>query len=321
MRIIKIIIVLFLFISCKDQVINKNIDVYRFDEYLRSLDSDLIKDEVFNKKTSTGDFYLFYFKNMVGLDMFDMHDNDLDSFFSYSFFLDLNMEINNLFNDFSSFDEDLDDAFGRFLYYFPDKKTPKLFITVNGMNSYSMITYGDTMICGLDMYLGKESKIYDYHHEYLRSRFQQRFLVIDALENWCNFQFNQYNNSQNFLDQLIFKGKITYVLTKLFPYRSLEDILRFDDDQMSWCETYEKNIWEETLKLDYLYSINQADYRDFFFDAPFVRGMPKESTGRLGYWIGYRIISSYIEESNSNLIDLIKNQDSQIILLQSKYKP
>ena len=47
----------------------------------------------------------------------------------------------------------------------------------------------------------------------------------------------------------------------------------------------------------------------------------KESTGRLGYWIGYRIISSYIEESNSNLIDLIKNQDSQIILLQSKYKP
>ena len=49
--------------------------------------------------------------------------------------------------------------------------------------------------------------------------------------------------------------------------------------------------------------------------------MPKESPGRLGYWVGYQIVNQYMKNEGVSLLDLMKNTNSQEILLKSKYKP
>ena len=49
--------------------------------------------------------------------------------------------------------------------------------------------------------------------------------------------------------------------------------------------------------------------------------MSKESPGRLGYWVGFQIVNQYMNNKSVSLQELMKNTNSQEILLKSKYNP
>ena len=98
-------------------------------------------------------------------------------------------------------------------------------------------------------------------------------------------------------------------------------IFRFSENELQWCESHEQNIWNEILKMDVMYKSDESNYMSFFHDSPFTKGMPKESPGRLGYWVGYQIVNQYMSNEGVSLLDLMKNTNSQKILLKSKYNP
>ena len=57
-------------------------------------------------------------------------------------------------------------------------------------------------------------------------------------------------------------------------------------------------------------------------DGPTTYGMPKESPGRVGAWLGWQIIQAYMRENpNTTLQQLIDLKDGQKLLTASKYKP
>jgi uncharacterized protein YjaZ len=57
-------------------------------------------------------------------------------------------------------------------------------------------------------------------------------------------------------------------------------------------------------------------------DGPFTSEISQESPGRLGIWIGWRIIDSYMRNNKQvSLTALMANGDAQKILEQSQYKP
>jgi len=56
--------------------------------------------------------------------------------------------------------------------------------------------------------------------------------------------------------------------------------------------------------------------------SPFAKGMPKESPGRIAYYIGGNIIDNYMSQNkNISFEDLMKQTDYRLILKESKYKP
>ena len=56
--------------------------------------------------------------------------------------------------------------------------------------------------------------------------------------------------------------------------------------------------------------------------APTSPGMPPESPGNTGSWVGWQIIKAYMENnSNITLEQLLQEQDTQKILTKSRYKP
>ena len=70
-----------------------------------------------------------------------------------------------------------------------------------------------------------------------------------------------------------------------------------------------------------MYNKEYNSYATFFSDSPYTKGMPKESPGRIGYWVGYKIIDSYMKNNNVSVQQLMNNANSQDILLKSKYRP
>ena len=53
----------------------------------------------------------------------------------------------------------------------------------------------------------------------------------------------------------------------------------------------------------------ERDYRSFFYYSPFVKGMPKEAPARLGYFIGYKIIDSYMKNNRVSINELMLEND------------
>ena len=74
-----------------------------------------------------------------------------------------------------------------------------------------------------------------------------------------------------------------------------------------------------------MFSSNQQNKIRFIEDAPFSKfytSFDRESPGRVGQWIGMKIVQAYMNyQPDVSLIDLIQETDAQKILRESRYKP
>ena len=68
-------------------------------------------------------------------------------------------------------------------------------------------------------------------------------------------------------------------------------------------------------------SKDEHQFRTLINYAPFAKGMPPESPGRVAYYIGYKMVSEYMDNNEIDMEDLMYLSDSRQFLKQSKYKP
>lgn len=323
MKFIKILLIFFVLNSCgQDDVKDIEIEVFRFDQEFALLDSNNLESKLVDWDQKLDNFHMFYFDKYLTINIKNnpQYKNEILLFIMNPDVISLNSEISNRFRNFDkSILARLEILFGRMNYYLPSIGIPKSVITVNSFQSYGMATYGDILIIGLDMYLGKENKYYA-SSDYMNFMKQEKFLIVDALENWLNYTYHDSHNHHTFLDELIFKGKMVYLLHKFIPDYKLNDVLKYNAEEMNGCEISESIIWKEIIKQDYLYSPDFQKFHSYFNYSPVTVGFDK-SPGRLGYFVGYKIIDSYMQENDLSLQELMKNTNSQEILLKSKYNP
>lgn len=227
-----------------------------------------------------------------------------------------------LFADFSEIEEELEFAFGKFSVDFPSYPIPEITTFFGGFN-YGVVTYDNNIAIGLENFLGKNSKYYSLlgDPEYLRFQKQRKFIVSNVVEVWINEHFQKYIGGRDLLSQLIYKGKVMYCIDKMLSESTMEDKFRFSKAQMDWVEENEASIWQYIVHEDLLFSKEEQQFRTFINYAPFAKGMPPEAPGRVGYYIGYRMVSEYMDNNEIDTEDLMYLTDSREFLKQSKYKP
>ena len=76
------------------------------------------------------------------------------------------------------------------------------------------------------------------------------------------------------------------------------------------------------LDKELIYSTDPSETIKYFGEAPFTTGFSKESPGRTGWWIGWQIIRSYMNNyPETTILELISLDNNQEILTKTKYKP
>ena len=228
-----------------------------------------------------------------------------------------------LFSDFSDIKRVLESAFSQFATVFPSYPIPEITTFFGGFN-YAVVTYDNNIGIGLENFLGQSSKYYQYlgDPKYLRFQKQKRFIASNVMEVWFNEFFQKYLVGTDLLSQVIYKGKMMYFLDKMLPGISMEDKFRFTSQEMAWVEENESSIWEYFIYEDLLFSKKESEFRSFVNYAPFAKGMPKEAPARVGYFIGYKMVSDYMNNNNKvDIEELMHLTDSRKFLRQSKYKP
>ena len=112
-----------------------------------------------------------------------------------------------------------------------------------------------------------------------------------------------------------------YCIDKMFSESTMEEKFRFTKAQMDWVKENEANIWQYIVHEDLLFSKQEQQFRTFINYAPFAKGMPPEAPARVAYYIGYRMVSKYMNNNEIDIQDLMYLSDSREFLKHSKYKP
>ena len=134
-----------------------------------------------------------------------------------------------------------------------------------------------------------------------------------------------FSNENSLLASMLYYGKIHYLKSLILPNYAPHIIMRYSEQKMEWCSNNEANIWAYFIDNKLLFSTHHQNKARFIENAAFSKfytSFDSDSPGRIGQWIGWRIISSYMKSHHDiSLIDLINEQDAQKILRESRYKP
>lgn len=235
---------------------------------------------------------------------------------------ELYAEVQKKYSNFETVQNELEMLFKHIKYYFPETNTPKIITVISEMDYNNKVIYADSLvIISLELYLGKEHKFYQFP-KYLKQNFEQRQILPDVVS---SFSANKIAPiiDKNLLSQMIYLGKQLYLKDLLLPNYTDADKMGYTPEQIKWCEENESYMWRYFIENEMLYSDDQKLNNRFINPAPFSKfylEIDNESPGRVGAWIGWQIVRSYMKNSEVAVAQLLKTNAKEIFE-KSKYKP
>ena len=227
------------------------------------------------------------------------------------------------FANVDSLQEALNMGFSRLHYLFPDWEIPMtVYLFVSGFNS-SVVYNENLMGVGVDMYLGSDYPYYNQLvYNYQKHTMRKECVVGDLLNMYIAYNVPFTSKQNRLLEQMIFRGKQMFLLSELLPDEPEWEVIGYTKEQWQWCERYERAIWNRIMSKKDLFKTESMLLNSYMNDGPFTSEISQESPGRLGLWVGWRIVESYMRNNESVTIQqLISEGDAQKILEQSFYKP
>lgn len=237
---------------------------------------------------------------------------------------ELYTEVQKTFGDFGSEKTAIEDVFRHAKYYFPDTPTPEVITVIGEMDYNNKVIYtGDLLLISLELYLGKDHRYYESEFpSYLRQNFEKHQLMPDIVTAFTAGKIAEPGN-KNLLSQMIYAGKELYIKDLLLPETSDADKIGYTPEQIMWCEENEEYMWRYFVEGNLLYDSDSKLGNRFINKAPFSKfylEIDNESPGRIGTWVGWQIVRSFIK-NNDLSVEQFLQMDAVEIFNKSKYKP
>ncbi len=92
-------------------------------------------------------------------------------------------------------------------------------------------------------------------------------------------------------------------------------LIGYTSEQMRWCKLSEYAMWQYLNEKDLIFSQSFMEHKRYLTDGPTTSGMPAESPGNLGSWIGWQM------DGKVTLKDLLTKYDNKTIAAKANYRP
>ncbi len=329
-----LIIILLITYSCKNE--NRfefdyekelvDVEIHRLDLAMIDLDTVNLINSI---KTIYQDYpncFKLYIENFETVDFQDTLSisNSINHFINHPIVKDINEAVLHTFSEIGSIEEEISIAYTYLKHYFPGLQLPEIFFYTSGIAN-SFLYSDDLSLIGLgsDFYLGSDFTHYqDYIYDYLIPHLTPENLSVDLLFTILlnNFPFDSDQN--RLIDEMIYQGKIRYLLSVIMPNRMDSEVLSFTKNQDIWAKQYEKESWEAIVVNKHLFSKENLIISKYLENAPFTAPISQDSPGRMGEWIGFHIVKKYMDKNrNISLPELMMQNNYQYILENSSYNP
>ncbi len=304
-----------------------SVEIVRFDSAQLAVNPDSVVDGIRRLYTDYEEFMPMFVEGILRIPAEDtaylceMYSQFLtDTMMGFS---QTNALAQEQFSNVDSLQEALNMGFARLHYLYPEWEIPtKVYLYVSGFNS-SVMYYDNVMGVGVDMYLGSDYPYYNQVvYNYQKQTMRKECIAGDLLSMYIAYN-TPYNSKYNrLLEQMLFRGKQMFLLSELLPAEPGWEIIGYSKEQWDWCEHYERAIWNRIMEKRDLFKTESTVRASYMNEGPFTAEVSQESPGRLGIWVGWRIIDSYMRNNKDITIQELMNEaDAQKILEQSFYKP
>ena len=302
------------------------VDIVRFDSAQLAVRTDSIKQDIERLYTDYEEFMPMYVEGVLGLPSEDtvylckLYADFLTD--TVMGFAQTNALTKERFANIDSIQDGLNTAFSRLHYLYPDWAIPTVYLFVSGFNS-TVIYYEGMLGVGVDMYLGGDYPYYNnVVYDYQKTTMQKEFVVRDAVSMYLAYNISYNSKYNRLLEQMIFRGKQLFLLSQLLPDAPAWQVIGYTAEQWAWCEHYERAIWSRIMEKRDLFKTESSVLSSYMNEGPFTAEVTQDSPGRLGLWVGWRIVDSYMRNNKDvTLHELLNEHDAQKILEQSYYKP
>ncbi|MFT6865553.1 MAG: hypothetical protein ACJA08_000374 [Cyclobacteriaceae bacterium] len=229
-------------------------------------------------------------------------------------------EVITEFEDISVFESDMNDALGRLKTLFPEMRTPRMQTVVTGL--YNDLYISDSLIIvGLDYFIGPQATFPPVNiPQYILRRYDKNHLPTTLIK-FLSGPYISKGKNETLISEMIDFGKSFYLLSQLMPCTQDSILMGYSQKELKTAQKNHAVIWANLVENKILYETNHITKRKFLGERPNIYEISEECPGRIGAWIGWQIVRSYMSNNNVDIKDLIKDRDNDRIFRLSGYKP
>ncbi len=278
-----------------------DIDIYRLDQLLFHAPNDSLHLASLRAHAELGEMYQVYIEDILqGAPIGDPQLSVmLSRFVNDPDWSTVQVAIDSVFREMSGEEMEFTEVFKRMRVLFPDSMVPKIVAYNSGYN-YGIYPTDSALGIGLEWFIGPDHPVIgvlaaDAFPQYVKDRMRPEMLVPSAVKGWLMVHYLKQTPGEDVLTHLVETGKVMALLDALMPGTSPHLKFAFTEEQLKWAELNEFNIWKEIVNGDKLFSKKPIDVNRLFNDGPFTPGLPRESPGHIGEWIGYKMVRSYLD--------------------------
>ncbi|MDO9511164.1 MAG: DUF2268 domain-containing putative Zn-dependent protease [Bacteroidales bacterium] len=207
----------------------------------------------------------------------------------------------------------------------PGWKNPSVYTYVSGFDINTGIFMVDSsLVVPIDNYLGEGFPAYKKAgiSSYLTIKMTPDNLVPDVVKAMAYILYPYSGSGQTLVEQMIAAGKVLYFSQYFLPESDARLICGYSAQQLQWVKSNEKEIWSFLLSSQLLFNSDKAITSKLMMEGPFTPGLPRESPGMLGQWVGWQIVKAWVNKNpGSNIDALMKMDDYMKLFNDSGYKP
>ena len=234
----------------------------------------------------------------------------------------LSDEVTRVFGDGSALRKSFEDAWSHLRHYYPQTRMPRIVTVISGMEN-DLYLSDSLIIVGLDHFLDLSARYRPNVYQYMQRRYTPETIVpsvmllmgIDAERNKLD------PKDQTTLAEMVAYGK-AYLFAKhmipcvpdstLFGFTAKETAGAYYNEPEIFKRLVDERVWFETSHL-----VKQR----YLSERPNVPEISSECPGRIGTWVGMRIVQKYQEETGKDLKSIMEQPDAQAVFRISRYKP
>ena len=268
----------------------------------------LIRDEIFRRAEYPNDS--LFLREVYGR----LTNPHLDTLLS---------EVNRVFGDLSTLEQEFEQAFTNLKYYYPDFTPPKIQTVISGLDT-DLYVSDSLIIVGLDFYLGRGAKYRPKMYDYLLRRYDTNDIVPSCLLIYgISDRFNKTEaTDKTVLADMIAYGKSFYFAKHMLPCVPDSVFIWYTPSEMNGSRENEDLIWKRFVESQVLFSTNHKTRQDYLGDRPVTIQVGEKCPGRIGQWVGWQIVKNYADKHQETpLPSLMSAGNAQKIFKESAYKP